>query len=102
MNSGTFASDALPDTPSFGMMMSASTVIVAISWAVKKVSVVNFLSLSVSHCSRPVCSSILGFSSLLSVDLQAATNTVVLNAVRPKAFIESRLFIFLNVLFFLF
>src|SRR5690606_23913334 len=48
MKSGTPASVALPDTSSFGIMMSTRTAMVAISWSLKNVSARNFSSRAIS------------------------------------------------------
>src|SRR3954453_16651420 len=97
INSGTFASLALPLTASFGIMISPNTVMVAISVSVKNFGIAFIASSFVfSSAMRliPGCSACTSFGesgpSLLSV-LQASINTPVETVPTTRAFNHLRL-----------
>src|SRR6185312_8736385 len=104
MNSGTFASEALPLTSSLGMMISPSMVMVAISSGVKKFfSARTFFSNSFSSGIRLITVQAASFASaavvsgLFSPDLHASASTPVAIPPTIRVFIDFRLSIAVNL-----
>src|SRR5690606_35311459 len=94
------ASEALPDVSSFGIIMSANTVIVAISCSVKKVSSNSFCVRSCSQSSTPGSLSEVSLAILASFalsPLQAVANTPAPAASKPNALRDSLLFISFSI-----
>src|SRR5690606_13061418 len=96
INSGTPASEALPEMSSFGIIISDNTVMVAISWSVKNFSSNSFCVRSCSQSCTPGSLFEVSLASLASFalsPLQAVAKTPAPAAINPSALSDSLLFI---------